>query len=284
MVSGVQKRLLVYPITSSRPRIVEIQQVEKESLNVKTFTFNDKLCSKAKPGQFIMVWIPRVDEIPMSLSAIGPKSRASITVADVGEATRTLHQKIQGDTLGIRGPYGKGFTFTEGKTMIVGGGTGVVPLMPLIEKLEKLPAKITLLFGTETKNKLLFLDRVEKMLSKTNAEIIVTTEDGSYGLKGIITAAAEQKLRKTKFDMIYACGPEKMMYKMFILAEKHNTPLQASLERIMRCAIGLCGSCVIGKFRVCKDGPVLDSQQLREAGDEFGRFTRDLQGRKRQVQ
>jgi len=67
---------------------------------------------------------------------------------------------------------------------------------------------------------------------------------------------------------------------MFLLAERHQTPFQASLERIMRCAIGLCGSCVIGKLRVCKDGPVLTSEQLREVKDEFGRFKRDFQGRK----
>ncbi len=273
----------VYPTITNIPRIVKIREVRQENLTVKSFTFNDKLCSKAKPGQFVMIWIPQVDEIPMSLSTIGPKDFASITAANVGEATRILHQRKQGDTIGIRGPYGNGFNLTEGKTIIVGGGTGVIPLVPLTEKLAKISSKITFLVGAETRNKLLFVDRVERMLSKTNAEIIVTTEDGSYGPKGTSITLAEQMLAKTKFDMIYACGPEKMMYRMFILAEKHNTPLQASLERIMRCAIGLCGSCVIGKLRVCKDGPVLNSQQLREALDEFGRFTRDLQGRKTQI-
>jgi dihydroorotate dehydrogenase electron transfer subunit len=272
--------LSVYPTATNRLRIVKIQDVKKENPTVRTFTFNDKLCAKAEPGQFVMVWIPGVDEIPMSLSAIGPNGLASITVAHVGEATKALHQRKRGDALGIRGPYGNGFTLTDGKTMIVGGGTGLAPLMPLTEKLAELSTKITLLFGAETKDKLLFLDRIGRTLSKGNAEIIATTEDGSYGLKGVVTAQAERKLAKIRFDMIYACGPEQMMYKMFLLAEQHNTPLQASLERIMRCAIGLCGSCVIGKLRVCKDGPVLTSEQLREVKDEFGRFKRDFQGRK----
>jgi len=126
----------------------------------------------------------------------------------------------------------------------------------------------------------LFLDRIGQMLSKVNAEIIATTEDGSYGLKGIVTDQAEKKLAKERFDMIYACGPEQMMHRMFILAELYGAPLQASLERIMRCAIGLCGSCVIGGFRVCKDGPVLTSEQLRTVKDEFGKFKLDLKGRK----
>ncbi len=156
----------------------------------------------------------------------------------------------------------------------------MVPLMPLTEKIVRPATKITFLLGARTKDELLFLDRITQMLSKVKAEIIATTEDGSYGREGVVTDQAEQKLAEERFDMIYACGPEQMMHKMFLLAERYDTPLQASLERIMRCAIGLCGSCVIGKFRVCKEGPVLTSEQLREVKDEFGRFKRDFQGRK----
>ncbi|MFQ5999353.1 MAG: dihydroorotate dehydrogenase electron transfer subunit [Candidatus Bathyarchaeia archaeon] len=264
----------------NRLRIVKIQEVKGESPTVKTFTFQDKLCGNAEPGQFVMVWIPGVDEIPISLSTITLNGFTSITVAEVGEATKALHQRKRGDVLGIRGPYGNSFTLTGGNIMIVGGGNGLMPLIPLTEKLVKLATKITFLLGAKTKNELLFLDRIEQTLSKVNAEIVATTEDGSYGLKGVVTDQTEQKLTKEKFDMIYTCGPEQMMYKMFLLAERYNTPLQASLERIMRCAIGLCGSCVIGKLRVCKDGPVLTSEQLREVKDEFGKFKRDFQGRK----
>jgi dihydroorotate dehydrogenase electron transfer subunit len=264
----------------NRLRIVRIQGAKDESPTVKTFTLRDKLCGRAEPGQFVMVWIPGVDEIPLSLSAITPDGFTSITVAEVGEATKALHQRKRGDVLGIRGPYGRGFALTEGNIMIAGGGTGLVPLMPLTEKLAKLSTRLTFLLGAKTKNELLFLDRIERTLSKVNAEIAATTEDGSYGTKGVVTDQAEQRLAEEKFDMIYACGPEQMMYKMFLLAERHNTPFQASLERIMRCAIGLCGSCAIGKLRVCKDGPVLTSEQLREVKDEFGRFRRDFQGRK----
>ncbi len=272
-----------YLNVANRIRIVEIQEVKKESLTVKTLTFNDRLCAKAEPGQFIMVWIPGVDEIPISLSTVTPNGLTSITVAQVGEATKALHQRKRGNVLGIRGPYGKGFTLATGNIMIVGGGTGLVPLMPVTEKLMKLATKITFLLGAKTKDELLFLDRVNNTLSKINAEIVATTEDGSYGLRGLVADQAEQKLEKERFDMIYACGPEQMMHKMFLLAEQYRIPLQASLERIMRCAIGLCGSCVIGKLRVCKDGPVLTSEQLRTVKEEFGKFKRDFQGRKTPV-
>ena len=164
--------------------------------------------------------------------------------------------------------------------MIVAGGTGVGPLVPLTEKLAETATKVTLLVGAKTKDELLFHDRLDKALSDVNSEIVFTTDDGSYGVKGLVTDEAEQQLMKERFGTIYTCGPEQMMYKMFLLAEQHQVPLQASLERIMRCAIGICGSCGIGKLMVCKDGPVLTSEQLRSVKGEFGRFRLDLAGRK----
>jgi dihydroorotate dehydrogenase electron transfer subunit len=91
-------------------------------------------------------------------------------------------------------------------------------------------------------------------------------------------------LAKEKFDMIYACGPEKMIRKVFELAQQHSLSLEASLERLMRCAIGLCGSCVIGKYRVCRDGPIFASKQLNEVKDEFGVSKLDFDGRKMPLQ
>jgi dihydroorotate dehydrogenase electron transfer subunit len=80
--------------------------------------------------------------------------------------------------------------------------------------------------------------------------------------------------------MIYTCGPEKMMRKVFDQAEKRGIPFEASLERLMRCAIGLCGSCVIGKYRVCRDGPVFNAKQIRELKKEFGVSKRDFNGKR----
>ena len=87
-------------------------------------------------------------------------------------------------------------------------------------------------------------------------------------------------LKKEKIDMAYACGPEPMIREVFLTTERFGVPLQASLERIMRCGIGLCGSCMIGKYRVCRDGPVFNSQQLREVVNELGKYRRDFDGRK----
>ncbi len=269
----------VYLITVNSLRIVDVLEVVRENPNVKTFIFRDRLCGRAVPGQFVMVWVPGVDEVPMSLSGIGSDGVCSISVGLVGEATEAIHKLRKGDCLGIRGPFGKGFSFKKGKVMIVGGGTGLAPLAALTDKLVKTNADVTFLFGAKTKDELLFYDRIGKVPSR-EVRAVAATEDGSYGFQGLITDVAEEMLEKEKFDMIYACGPEQMMYKMFLLAEKHHIPIEVSLERLMRCAIGLCGSCVIGKYRVCKDGPVFSGEQLREVKDEFGRFKRDFDGSK----
>ena len=139
-----------------------------------------------------------------------------------------------------------------------------------------------MIFSNFLKNQdnLLFFRKLEKICLGNNSETVYSTEDGSYQHLGFITDQAEKKLVKEKFDMIYTCGPELMMYKMFILAEKYNVPIQASLERLMRCSIGLCGSCQIGKLRVCKDGPVFSSEQLRSIKEEFGKFRLDSTGKK----
>jgi len=262
---------------------VKIISVQEETPTVKSFTFYDKLCANAKPGQFAMIWVPGVDEVPMSLSTLHPdESHAAITVERVGEATTTLHKMKVGDIVGVRGPFGKGYTISKAhNVIIVGGGTGLASLAPLTERLAEGKTKITLLLGAKTRSDLLFLDRLNQLLSKVKGRVLATTEDGSYGLKGLVTAPAEKMLSQgEKFDVIYACGPEQMMYKMFLLSEEFTVPFQASLERFMRCAIGLCGTCVIGKYRVCRDGPVFSGQQLHEVKDEFGHFLRGLDGRK----
>jgi len=157
----------------------------------------------------------------------------------------------------------------------------LVSLAPLTEKMvTQTKRKVTFMMGAKTRNELLFLERMKAAVSKVNGKMVVKTEDGSYGEKGLVTEPVERLLTTEKFDMVYACGPEQMMYKVFLLTERCKVPLQASLERFMRCAIGLCGTCVIGRFRVCRDGPVFSGDQLREVKSEFGHFRRGFDGKK----
>ncbi|MEM4243522.1 MAG: dihydroorotate dehydrogenase electron transfer subunit [Candidatus Bathyarchaeia archaeon] len=258
-------------------RVTCISRVRVESPTVKTFIFEDKLCAKARPGQFIMLWIPGVDEIPLSIMNI-EGAKVSVAVKAVGEATRAMHGMKVGDKVGVRGPFGSFFTENYGRVLMVGGGTGIAPLLFLTKKLAGKSKRLAFVMGAKTKSELLFLNQITALC--TAQSTIATTEDGSYGLKCLATEPLETLLQREKFDMIYACGPEPMICQVFLIAEKHRIPMEASLERLMRCGIGLCGSCVIGKYRVCRDGPVFTDVQLCEVKDELGVSKLDFDGKR----
>jgi dihydroorotate dehydrogenase electron transfer subunit len=270
--------LSAYHIAANMHRTTRILGIKAESPTVKTFTFKDRTCADAEPGQFLMLWVPGVDEIPLSVLDAKDNSTVSVAVKRVGEATQVLHSKKAGEIIGIRGPFGSSFTLKGEKVLMVGGGTGTVPLLFLTKKLAAKTEKLVFVAGGKTREELLFVGELEEICSEGN--LVATTEDGSYGAKCLATALLERLLTGERFDVIYTCGPEQMMRKVFDLAEKHGVPLEASLERLMRCAIGLCGSCTVGKYRVCRDGPVFTASQLREVESEFGISKRDFSGKR----
>lgn len=255
----------------SIPVMTKIKSSILETENIKTITFDYP--GQMKPGQFFMVWIPGIDEIPMSVSKIN-KEKKAITFNKVGEATTALFQKKEKDFIGIRGPYGNGFTLKGKKQLYVGGGTGIAMLTPAI-KIESAKNKdITAILGVQNKKHILFKKYIEHYAN----QVFISTDDGSYGYEGYASTLATDLLKQEDFDIIYTCGPEPMMYDL--LKKRNNTPIQASLERYMKCGIGLCGQCCIGKgLRVCKDGPIFN-EQILEQDKEFGHFKRDETGQK----
>jgi dihydroorotate dehydrogenase electron transfer subunit len=263
---------------NSRLRTTPLLKVTTESPTVKTFTFADKEGAKANPGQFLMLWIPGIDEIPLSVLETSEQGIVSVAVKKVGEATEALHEKRKGDLVGIRGPFGNSFRAKGNRLLMVGGGTGVAPLLFLVRKLIADETEIVFVLGAKTKSELLFINEMRRF-PKDRFHLVTSTEDGTCGITGLCTEPVEKMLTNEKFDMIYSCGPERMVAKVFELAEKQHIRCEASLERMMRCAIGLCGSCVIGSYRVCADGPVFTSKQLREVRSEFGLTKRDRYGK-----
>ncbi|MEM0314142.1 MAG: dihydroorotate dehydrogenase electron transfer subunit [Candidatus Bathyarchaeia archaeon] len=266
----------------SRLRTTRIEAIKTESPTVKVFSFKDRLCARAKPGQFLMLWVPGVDEIPLSILEADKNGTVSVAVKKVGEATRALHSMKAGGVVGVRGPFGNSFTEKSGRILMVGGGTGIAPLIFLVRRLKSTQATVKFVIGAKTRAELLFLDQLYTLCGREN--VLTTTEDGSHGVKGLVTHPLEQLMEREIFDMIYTCGPEKMMLEVFRLSKERGIPMEASLERIMRCAIGICGSCTIGRYRVCKDGPVFNINQLRNIVDEFGFWKRDFSGKKIPVQ
>ena len=257
-------------------RTTPIIAVKTENPSTKTFILNDNLCSNAKPGQFLMLWIPQVDEIPLSIMN-SENGRVTVTVKAVGTATTALHKLKKGELVGIRGPFGNSFTENFGRVLLIGGGTGIAPLFFLARKLLKKTNHITFITGAKTKNDLLFFSSLKKLFR--NHTFLSTTEDGSYGLKGVAIGPLANLFKEEKFDILYTCGPELMINAVFKITEEHKVPIEASLERLMKCGIGLCGSCVIGKYRVCRDGPVFNSVQLREIQNELGSLKLDYDGK-----
>ncbi|MGI0046362.1 MAG: dihydroorotate dehydrogenase electron transfer subunit [Nitrosotalea sp.] len=257
-------------------KIVTIEKIIDETPTVRTLVFSDDLLSKVLPGQFAMVWIPGVNELPMSIMISQEREKAAFTVRKHGLASTALYSVKVGDKIGVRGPYGNSFAIKQGKLLLVGGGTGLVPLMRLVTFL-KMTDDVTVVMGAKTKQEVFFEGLANKLLEKNKHKVLAVTEDGTYGESGLVTDAMQRLLRENTFDAVYTCGPEKMMHKVVQLAVEKNIHVQASIERMMKCGMGLCGSCCFGDALTCKDGTVFDGQYLL-ANKEFGYTHRSKSG------
>ncbi|HET7147830.1 MAG TPA: dihydroorotate dehydrogenase electron transfer subunit [Candidatus Nitrosopolaris sp.] len=268
------------PININIIRNVLIERVINETASVKTILFKDRVSSKAEPGQFLMVWIPGVEELPLSVMIADEEDKAAITIRRQGVGSTALFNKRAGDMLGVRGPYGNRFEIAPDvrTVLLVGGGTGLVPLIRLASKLNELRICCTLIIGASSRKEVFFEKTAAAVLSNTKHNIIVSTESGDYGIKGKTTDAMTQVLKKESFDSVYTCGPELMMKKVLDIASAYSLPIQASLERYMKCGIGICASCCIDDKLVCKDGTVFCEKQLFRM-NEFGMSKRDKSGR-----
>ena len=183
---------------SNRQKICKIEKVSDETPTVRTLTFSDDVLCDVLPGQFAMVWVPGVNELPMSIMISQEKGKAAFTIRKYGEASTALYNLKVGEPIGVRGPYGNSFTIKEGKLVLVGGGTGLVPLMRLLTFL-KSTDNVTLIMGAKTKTEVFFEEMANKILEKNNHKVIVVTEDGSYGETGLVTDVLENICKSSTF-------------------------------------------------------------------------------------
>ena len=256
-----------------QPKIVSIISVVKENESIKTITFPWN--KTTIPGQFFMVWIPSIDEIPMSVSMIDDDKK-SITFKVVGDATDALYQLNNGDKIGIRGPYGNGFKIKGHHHLFIGGGTGIAMMAPAVKQCLQNHDIVDIILGAKTKNELFFISQLEDI----GARVHLSTDDGSFGYKGYASDLARELIQKQQIENIYTCGPEPMMKSLLDLCDEYHIHLQASIERYMKCAVGLCGQCCIGEgLRVCVEGPIFTGAQLKQIKD-FGMYKRSASGKK----
>lgn len=260
--------------TIEKPVMMKIEKIVDEAKGFKTFVFNRNI--GAKPGQFVMVWIPRIDEKPFSI-AYQDNKKFAITINKVGPFTKRMFTLKEGDFVGIRGPYGSNFNIEGKNIVLVGGGCGTAPMAFLADEAKRRGKNVTFIIGAQTKDYLIYLDRMKKCGIKT----IVTTDDGSFGMKGFTTEALQKIIDSEKVDKVFTCGPEIMMKFIIDICDKAGIPCEVSMERYMKCGFGLCGQCCIDEIgeRVCKEGPVFDSRKVRNL-KEFSKYKRGPSGKK----
>lgn len=259
---------------------VRFKVASKECVARNTYSLRLKclgFAPRVKPGQFFMVWLPSIDEFPLSPSSIDEsKGEVRLTFVVRGDGTRALASRAVGDMIFMRGPYGNGFRFTsKSPILIVGGGVGTAPLIPLVKQLSESRRDVHVVVGAKSSSDLVHTDELSRLLGEE--KVTVATDDGTAGVKGTSVDASRLLLEKIRFSYVYACGPEPMLFKLHRLLLKLGIPHQMLLERYVKCALGVCGSCLIDGFRLCSDGPVFSSSRLKRM-KEFGTFSRTSSG------
>ncbi|WP_457751479.1 dihydroorotate dehydrogenase electron transfer subunit [Thermococcus sp.] len=227
--------------------VVELRETWEVAKDVRAFRLSKGF--NFTPGQFVMVWLPGVGEKPFSLAW-----RDLLVVKRVGLFTSKLFDLEEGERLWIRGPYGRGFERKWKRIALVAGGIGIPPLYALARAWRRNFEEIALIYGAKSRDEVALLD-IENYVN----ESVITTDDGSLGRKGFPTDVLSE--RKGEFDGVYACGPEAMLKTVLRVMNHQN--VQVSAERYMKCGIGVCGSCNLGKYLVCRDGPVFNGFQLK---------------------
>lgn len=225
-----------------------IREVQQETPAVKRFVLDGSL--DAHPGQFVMVWLPGIDEKPFSLMNANP---VTLAVAEVGRFTRAMHLLNEGNRLWLRGPFGQGFALEGQHLLLAAGGYGAAPLAFLARRAKEEGRRVTILVAARSREHLLLVEEFRRLGCKVHT----CTDDGSDGQPPrLAPQAVEELLQREMPDALYACGPAGMLDALEALARKYHLPAQLSREAYMRCGIGVCGSCTCGDQLVCRDGPV----------------------------
>lgn len=236
------------------PQPMRIDAIRQENAATRTLVLDGTL--DAAPGQFVMAWLPGVDEKPYSLAGDDP---VSLTVAAVGPFSQALHSLQVGDAVWLRGPLGNGFAVppatSPSHALLIGGGYGVAPLRFLAERLLAAGHQVSAIIGARSRDQLLLVGGFEAL----GIRPWLTTEDGSAGRRGLVTDAVDTAMDGPdgRTPAVYACGPTPMLAAIAAICRARAWPAQLSWEAHMRCGIGLCGSCELGQgWLTCLDGPV----------------------------
>jgi NAD(P)H-flavin reductase len=262
-----------------------LEQVTKETPD--TFTLrvsreDDSEQNPFHPGQFSMLWVFGVGELPISISG-DPADRDQLvyTVRSVGKATHALVSQKPGTGIGIRGPFGIGWPMEAARgrdVIIIAGGIGLAPLRPAIYEILRNRdryGRLVVLYGARSPRELLYRKELAAWAQQPDTQVLVTVDYGGlgwHGHVGVVTTLFKYARLQPSKSVAMICGPEIMMRFVTRQLEEHgvtaaNTYL--SMERNMKCAAGFCGHCQYGPHFICKDGPVFPYTQIRPLLEKY---------------
>jgi NAD(P)H-flavin reductase len=262
------------------PRVARVAAIRQEIPDVATLDLvpdgDAAGLAPFVPGQFNMLTVFGVGESAISVSGdTADRNRLVHTIRAVGPVSAALTRLQPGDALGLRGPFGAGWPMAEADgqdVVVVAGGLGLAPLRPAIYHLlahRERFGRIALLYGTRSPDQILFREELETWRRGLDIEVGVTVDhaDSSWrGHVGVVTRLISRANFDPLSSIAFVCGPEVMMrFSIMALheAEMPDAAIHLSMERNMKCAIGLCGHCQFGPAFICKDGPVFRHDKIR---------------------
>lgn len=235
-----------------------------------------------RPGQFSMLWVFGVGEMPISISGDPAlHNRLVYTVRSVGQATHSLVNQRVGNGVGVRGPFGTGWPVEAARgrdVIVVAGGIGLAPLRPVIYQVlqnRKDYGRLVILYGGRSPRDLLYRQELAKWTRNSETQVLVTVDYGGLswrGHVGVVTTLFKYSRLHPARSVAMVCGPEIMM--RFVIRELEAAGLSRddiylSMERNMNCAVGFCGHCQYGPHFICKDGPVFRYEQVRALLEKY---------------
>jgi sulfhydrogenase subunit gamma (sulfur reductase) len=268
------------------PEVAVIDEVRDEIEDVRTFYFSFERPEAArdfriKSGQFVMCTVFGAGEFAVSLPFSPEGDRPHLSVRQVGKVTRALHELKAGDKIGIRGPFGNGFPFEaiKGKNVVyVAGGIGLIPLRSsIVHVLQHRQdfGRIVLIYGSRSSRELMYRDMIDKWKATEGFETYFTIdrpEPGWAGPVGFVHTLVGPAKVPVEDTVAFVCGPPLMfnsVIKELLAAGLKDEAIVSTLERHMKCGVGKCQHCAIGRTLVCTDGPVYTYKQIKTLGEQI---------------
>ena len=267
------------------PQPHAVREVVKETADTFTLTLQPQNGigeSAFEPGQFSMLWVFGVGELPISISGDpGQHDRLVYTVRSVGKATHALVSQKPGADVGVRGPFGTGWPVQAARGLdliIVAGGIGLAPLRPVIYHVLKHRDqydRLVLLYGARSPRDLLYRKELAAWARQRDTQVLVTVDYGGLSWRhhvGVVTTLLKFARLRPAHSLAMICGPEVMMRFVARDLEGHalgRHQIYVSMERNMKCGCGFCGHCQYGPHFICKDGPVFPYDRIAPLMDKY---------------